>query len=156
MEDILKVTSIYSFDPGAVTGFGVGYFSDKEPLKIEYVESITYPGMLARMPAFIASRPDYVVAELFTSRTDNDFAPDVLGVRVEGLLDFAFDNRVLYRPRTKKEQVSDDLLREKGLWVTGKDVDWTDGRDANDTIIHMLGFVAFDLQHKPTLRRYFK
>lgn len=98
---------------------------------------------------------DHVVSEVFTNRTNNDFAADLTGVRVEGILDLLFDG-VVWRSRTKKEQVPDSILKENDMWVTGKQTGWTDGRDVNDAIIHVLGFVAFDLRHVPTLKKYFK
>lgn len=147
--------TIVVYDPGLITGVAEGVFSDTEPLHILGGAALTYEEVLAGFPD-IASVPfDYAVSERFVARTDNNFVPDLTPVRVEGILDLAYNQQVIYRPRTKKSQVPDSILREHGIWVTGKDVGWTDGRDVNDAIIHMLGFVAFDLRHVPTLREYF-
>lgn len=147
---------IVSFDPGKVTGVAAGTFSDTDPLTVDLVSVMQYPDIRDNADLFRETLVDHVVAEVFELRTDNEFAADLTGVRVEGILDFAFEGNITWRSRTKKSQVPDDLLRAHNLWVTGDDVNWEDGRDANDAIIHMLGFVAFDLKHKPTLRKYFR
>lgn len=153
-----KHTYIKSFDPGKVTGYARGFITAEKPLEVVEFAELTYEEMLSaqwRVP-YIYDYDEYVVSERFTLRTNNEYAPDLDGVRVEGMLDLMFGGRVRYRERTTKEQVPDSILKEHGLWKTGADVDWTDGRDVNDAIIHLLGFVAFQLKHKPTLRKYFK
>lgn len=148
--------SIVSFDPGLITGMASGKFSDTEPLTLGPVAAIPYEDLRANADMFREALVDHVVSEVFELRTDNEFAADLTGVRVEGMLDFAFEGNVVWRSRTKKSQVSDDLLRAHDLWKTGADVDWEDGRDVNDAIIHLLGYVAFDLRHRPTLEKYFR
>lgn len=155
-----NVTTITAYDPGKVIGIARGSFTDKEPLSILKAWAIPYPNFLewGQNPVedYGEFWSDIIVSEIFTARTDNEFVPDLTSVRVEGILDLAYGpNRVVWRPRTKKEQVPDKVLKDHGLWKTGKDVSWEDGRDVNDAIIHMLGHVAFDLRHKPTLRKYF-
>jgi len=153
------MTLIISFDPGLITGVATGEFSDDLPLKITGTQASGYEDILNA--AALTVREDlsnpftYQICESFEARTDNKFSPDLTGVRVEGVLDLMYPS-LIRRSRTKKEQVPDEVLKEHGLWVTGKDVSWEDGRDVNDAIIHMLGFVAFDLKHKPTLTKYFK
>lgn len=151
---------VEAYDPGKITGWARGWFDNDTPLQLTNVGAIEYKDFLDS--AFFltlhadAEYVDHVVAEQFDLRTNNAFAADLTGVRVEGILDVAYEGRVVYRSRTKKSQVSDELLRKLGWWKTGRDVDWEDGRDANDAIIHLLGYVAFDLKHKPTLKEYFR
>jgi hypothetical protein len=148
--------TIISYDPGLITGVAEGFFSDEEPLKILGAGVVSYEDLRDGREFIEQVHSDHVVSELFTSRTNNPFAPDLTGVRVEGMLDSYYGGRVVWRERTKKSQVPDQILHDHGIWRTGADVDWEDGRDANDAIIHMIGYVAFDLNHLPTLRKYFR
>ena len=147
---------IYAFDPGYATGMAVGEFSDETPLQLIDASIFAYPDML-KLPYALShlEAPDYVVSELFELNIGNEFVADLDAKKVEGVLEVTFPV-IAWRRRGDKAQVPDDLLRDIGWWKTGSDVEWEDGRDANDAIIHMLGFVAFDLEHLPTLREYFR
>lgn len=148
--------TVIAFDPGLITGVASGTFTESTPLELTDSGAITYQELLDGFGIILETEPDFVVAEKFESRSDQGFAPDLSSLRVEGLLDLAFQQDVVWRSPSKKSQVPDDLLREHGLWKTGSDVEWEDGRDVNDAIIHLIGFVAFDLRHVPTIRKYFK
>lgn len=151
-----KRTKIISFDPGKATGIASGWFSPDEPLQLVDAIIAPYEDWVEQTWHLLYGEglDDWtVVAERFDLRTNNDFAADLTGVRVEGGLELLHPN-IQWRSRTSKAQVSDDTLRKIGWWKTGSDVEWEDGRDANDAIIHMLGHVAFTLQHRPTLEAY--
>jgi hypothetical protein len=148
-------TTIVAYDPGKITGIAEGVFSDTEPLTILDALAVTYEELIEGFPFMLEVQHDIRVSEVFTSRTNNEFAADLIGVRVEGILDVAYGGDIVWRDRTLKSQVPDSILKEHGIWVTGSDVNWEDGRDANDAIIHMIGHVAFNLKHKPTLQKYF-
>jgi len=147
---------IVSFDPGYAIGMAVGEFSDTEPLKLVDAMIVDYPSFAQLVgPILSGTQADYVVSEKFVLSSGNDFTADLTAVKVEGQLESVFPE-IHWRQRSDKVQVSDDLLKRIGWWKTGEDVEWDDGRDANDAIIHMLGFVAFELNHIPTLRAYFR
>lgn len=148
--------TIVAYDPGKVTGIATGVFSDTEPLTITGSGIVPYDDFVDGFVILQEEEYDYVIAEVFESRDGQKFAPNLVGVRVEGILDVAYDQNIEWRSPSKKSQVPDKILKDSGDWVTGNDVDWEDGRDANDAIIHLIGFVAFDLKHKPTLRKYFR
>jgi hypothetical protein len=135
----------------------VGEFSDDEPLTLVDAAIFPYEDMrnLDRVVERLDDLPDFVVSEQFVLNPGNEFTADLHACKVEGMLEMCFPE-VRYRLRSTKSQVPDQLLKDHGLWQTGADVQWEDGRDANDAIIHMLGFVAFDLEHLPTLRKYFR
>lgn len=149
---------VYAFDPGRITGFAEGVYGPDFPLEIGSISAVE----LDRFVPFVRSlvrldrKPSFVISEGFKARTNNNFVADDTPKKVEGMLEALFPQTVIYRPRTKKAQVPDEILKEHGLWQTGKTVGWEDGRDANDAIIHLLGFVAFDQRHVPTLRKYFR
>lgn len=151
------MTTVLAYDPGLTTGWAKGTFTDTEPLTLLGAGNIGYDWFVdgtftSRVRSDFSA--DHVVVEQFILR-DNEFKADLTGVRVEGILEWWY-HPIIWRPPSKKAQVPDQVLKDHGLWQTGKSVNWEDGRDANDAIIHMLGYVAFDLRHLPTLRRYFK
>lgn len=148
------MTSVIALDPGYATGAAEGEFDESTPLQLLDTMVIPYNEWAEAWLILSENRPDHLVVEEF-NLADNDFKADLTGVKIEGTLELAFEE-IHYRDRSTKSQVSDDLLKEIGWWQTGKDVGWTDGRDANDAIIHMLGYVAFELQHLPTLKEYFR
>lgn len=145
----------WAFDPGHITGFVAGKWNRESPLKVVEVAAVLEDELLDFLYSHAGVCPDDVIVEGFKLRTNNSFAADPVAKKVEGILTGALGSLTM-RPPTKKEQVPDRVLKENGLWQTGKTVDWTDGRDVNDAIIHLLGFVAFDQRHLPTLRKYFR
>lgn len=150
------MSRIITLDPGKITGVATGWFSDVDPLTVRSVHAIEYSKIVT--PAWwdwVDGQFDVVVSEKFELR-NNDFAADLHPVRIEGMMDLMLPYRVVYRSPALKSQVKDDILKEHGLWKTGKDVDWEDGRDVNDALIHMIGHVAFTMKHVPTLRKYFR
>lgn len=150
------MTNILAFDPGAATGIAEGFFSDTEALQLVDCLLVPYPMWTDAWLTLSEYKHDHVVSEKFVLSGGNEFVADLTPVKVEGTLDLLYGDELHYRTRDLKSQVSDDLLREIGWWKTGEDVEWEDGRDVNDAINHMLGYVAFDLQHLPTLKRYFR
>lgn len=147
--------SVLALDPGYATGIATGHFDDNTPLQLEDAIIVPYEMWPEVWLAMSEEHFDHVTSESFDLK-DNDFKADLTPVKIEGTLDLLFGDQVVYRDRTLKSQVSDQLLKDIGWWKTGKDVMWEDGRDANDAIIHLLGYVAFNLKHRPTLREYFK
>jgi hypothetical protein len=73
-------------------------------------------------------------------------------VKIEGLVYGTAPNRVIWQRNDVKPQVPDALLKEHGLWITGKPVGWKDGQDVNDAQRHALAWGKFD--HLPTLTGY--
>lgn len=147
---------IMAFDPGYATGICVGEFTEDTPLQLVDAMIIPYEMMCELVIDPLGNTdPDYVVSERFELIAGNEFTADLHAPRVEGQLDSIFP-KIHWRSPSDKVQVPDALLQKLGWWKTRADVDWEDGRDANDAIIHMLGFVAFELNHIPTLRAYFR
>lgn len=147
---------LIALDPGYATGVAEGFLRDDEPLVLHDAGVIVYEDWPEGWLFLTEHRPDKLIVEKFTLR-DNDFKADLTPVKIEGTIDLGFtEDELIWRDPSTKEQVPDELLKEIGWWKTGADVDWEDGRDANDAIIHLLGYVAFDLKHKPTLKEYFK
>jgi hypothetical protein len=160
------VSSIWTFDFGKVTGVTHGWYGPTKPYELVcnwhvrgglqgFMEWMELNGM------FITPRfpGDVVVAEKFTQSPGNDFLANIDGIPIEGALAMAiYPNPVVWQTRNQKQKAGmyDAILKEHGLWVTGDDVEWGDGRDANDCIIHALEYLRTTAKHLPTLRKYFK
>lgn len=148
---------LLSIDPGEATGWSAWYVPDDEPMvRFDYgLVRGGLPGFVkwwASIGHAIVDAPrDVVVCEKFELGGDVRF-PNVEPLRIEGALFALSARRVVWQKRTDKAQVPDLLLREHGLWLTGKDVDWEDGRDVNDAQVHALIWGKFD--HMPTLEGY--
>ena len=56
--------------------------------------------------------------------------------------------------KAERRKRSKAFLRERGLYLTGKDVEAPDAEDAISATLHLLGFLR-DVRHRPTLERYF-
>ena len=84
-----------------------------------------------------------------------NFAPDLEPLRIEGVIMDHFGNIVNWHAPADKSLVGDDFLKEHDLWLTGKDVDHEDARDANDAMLHLFAH-AKRIRHMPTLEAYWR
>jgi hypothetical protein len=148
---------VMAIDPGKATG--IARFAYREDLPLELVDAYTVPGGLDG----ILERPwlieDAIGAfavpfEQFVLSAGNAFTPDLEAVKIEGGLQ-AVGVTLNRQSRSDKALVGDSMLKRHGLWRTGKQVGWKDGRDANDAIIHGLAW-AMKRRHRPTIERYWK
>lgn len=152
--------NIMSIDPGKSTGVAFGTYSDTQPY--ELVDVFQIPGGIVGFNEWLHNNhftnldEDYtVVSEKFVLRSSNAFVADVEPVRIEGLMYAYWGDRVIYQQRSDKTLVDDRILKEHGLWQTGSQHGWADGRDANDAIIHAIAYLKKQ-HHKPTLLHFFK
>lgn len=149
------MTYTLSIDPGMATGIALGSFTDTTPW--ELVDRwIVKGGVEGFIHWYYAVAPVQAlmgrwVSERFVLR-DNDFIANCEPLRIEGAM-LAFGLNPIFQLRTDKALCKDDVLKEHGLWTTGKMVGHVDGRDANDAIIHALAYMKKQ-KHYPTLRKY--
>lgn len=54
-----------------------------------------------------------------------------------------------------RKKASQEWMKERGLWTTGKEVGQPDADDVNSAMRHALGYMR-DIMHLPTLKEYFK
>lgn len=150
---------ILSIDPGESTGVAFGEYSDTDGYELVDCTQIQggANGFLqwAVDNHFYDLHPELVVvSEKFVLRSSNQFVANVEPVRIEGvMLALWGSDRVVYQQRSDKTLVDDRVLKRHGLWQTGKEHGWVDGRDVNDAIIHGLAFLK-KAHHRPTLRKY--
>ena len=145
------MTLITGYDPGLTTGVAWGRFSNDEPFKL--VKS--FNADLTRMRNFLmlevgpSTGNEIVVAERFVLSAGNRHAAELTGVRVEGMLELTYDT-IFWQPRSDKALVSDQMMKDNGYWVDKKVSNWTDGRDQNDAIKHILVWLMRH-GHRPTI-----
>ena len=136
---------LLAVDPGKTTGASLWQYSDTEPLECTWHGQIEdgIHGFIQYM--FDHDEPDVVVAEKFVldGRTPN---PDVTPLRIEGALMAYYEHVILQRNNFKKH-VSNELLKEHGLY-------WKGEPHAMDSARHALAYMKVN-RHMPTLRKYF-
>lgn len=154
------MTNLLVFDPGLVTGVAEMSYTDDEPIGLDlgYVVTNGALGMslMLSTTAGSAFKRGYhtVIYERFRLR-GNGPPPEIEGVRVEGVLIESFRDTMIPQHREHKHMVPDRVLKDNGLWQTGRMVAWEDGRDVNDAIIHGIYYAAFTQRHRPTLEAFF-
>lgn len=172
----MSINYVMAVDPGRATGVAIGRYSVSMPVEVIYTGIIpggtlgfcewlhdTQDGKYVVENDCSYNFPDHwgdlewhldYVCETFKPRGGN-FAPDSEPLRIEGVMMDHFGNNVIWHTPADKSLIGDDFLKEHQLWVTGKEVGHTDGRDANDAIIHL--FVHMMRQrHLPTLEAYWR
>ena len=154
------MTFLYGFDFGESTGIAYGHYDDKCPYELFQAWQVPN-GINGFLDWFHSefgeegSRPlNIAVAEKFVLNPGNQFAADLTGVPIEGALAALWRGEIHWQPPSAKAGIPDALLREHGLWQTGDSLGHTDGRDANDAIIHSLEFLRRSA-HLPSLKEYF-
>lgn len=155
---------ILSVDPGKVTGIAYGYYDDETPYSLVAVAAVN--GGASGLNEWILNSVqentvDTVVAEMFVP----DGSPggrETVSPQCEGVLIAHFhDVHTVWQSRSNKTwggmgaKAVDKRLKELGLWHTGKEVRWSDGRDVNDAIIHALQYLR-TIRHEPTLKMIHK
>lgn len=155
------MTNLWSFDFGETTGIALGAYGPNKPYEFLTAWEVHYG-----LEGFIdwwrgldipVSTFDAVVAEKFVLNPGeiNLSVPDLTGVPIEGALAALSPVPVVWQLRGIKTNVPDWILQDHGLWQTGLTVNHTDGRDANDAIIHALAYLHA-IEHLPTLQEYFR
>lgn len=153
-----------SLDPGKQTGIAAGFYGDNQPYTLLDVWQVS-DGVTGFINWWNATarevirnyewsflQPTVMVSEKFILRA-NAFVADTEPLVIEGALQALWSLPIHWQPRTDKTLVDDRVLKEHGLWHTGKQVGWKDARDTNDAIIHSLAYLKKN-KHIPTLEKY--
>lgn len=153
------MTKILSVDPGLATGIALGYYSDEDPYQLIWVDTL-HDGVTGvafnhwNNALFTQENADRVILENYIVRPGllgDPVALEVIGF-IKGVSALPITMRL---PSDKgKAGFMDSVLKKHGLWRTGKQVNHTDGRDANDAIIHALTWLIFKEKHQPTIDKY--
>jgi hypothetical protein len=172
----VTVEYIFAVDPGKATGVAFGRITDVEAVEVIYAGII--PGgtsgfiewlNLTDDGYYVArhdcekyypeeyNKMDYqvnIVSEVFQAKM-NPFVPDLEPVRIEGVLIDRFGKQLNWQKPLDKSLVGDEFLKLHDLWLTGAGVGHTDGRDANDALLHMFAYLM-KRKHLPTLSYYWR
>jgi hypothetical protein len=172
----MSVDYYMAIDPGKATGVAIGRVTDERAMDVIYTaiipggakglidwleltrdgKNITELDCMAYFPNEY-DNIDYhldVICETFQLRGGR-FAPDLEPLRIEGVLMDRFGSVVHWQSPSDKTLVGDGFLKEHDLWLTGRDVDHEDGRDANDALLHLFAF-SMKQRHMPTLEAYWR
>jgi hypothetical protein len=172
----MSVDYYMAVDPGRATGVAIGRVAHDRPMEVIYTaiipggargfidwlelvndgKNVTELDCMAYFPNEYYNL-DYhldVVCETFQLRGGR-FTPDLEPLRIEGVLMNRFGSVVHWQSPSDKSLVGDEFLKENDLWLTGKDVNHEDGRDANDALLHLFAR-AMKMRHIPTLEAYWR
>lgn len=161
------MTYILSIDPGLITGLSVGHYSKSHGYELEKAWTRDFRGLSDDLwnNTIPYDNKTVKVIERFVPQSGAEYTlkeDDLAGVEIIGMLKhaLALPDQIIWRTRGQKSiagspERSDQILKDHNLWQTGSMVDWHDGRDSNDSILHALGYLK-DTNHIPTLREYFK
>lgn len=167
------MTRLLTIDPGLSTGVALGFYDDTTPYTL-----LERWNVLGGVPGFVqfigeghVASADQLVSESFVLR-DNDFAADLVPVRVEGAI---LTLQALGSPHlparvtawqppsdkgsligypadcvsnTQRQRFRFDFLDRFGLFIPGTAQD-----DAHDAITHSIVFLRRK-RHRPTLLKY--
>ena len=172
----MSVDYYLAIDPGQASGVAIGRMTQDEPMEVIYTATVpfgtqgfidwletTNNGKHITEMDCMKNYPDMyneidyhldVVCERFRLR-GGVVNPDLEPLRIEGVLIDRFGSVVHWQEPSDKGLVGDDFLRNHDLWVTGKDVDHIDGRDANDALLHLFAR-TLKMKHYPTLDAYWR
>lgn len=143
---------LLAIDPGMATGWSCWEVAEHKAMwRVEY--GLIPAGVDGFIEWFRGNRwrADRIAFERFVLGGDVDY-PNLEPLKIEGALRAMWDGPVDWHLRSDKRHVTDKQLREWGFWVTGSQVDWTDGRDVNDAAIHALTWGKWN--HLPTLEHF--
>lgn len=172
------MTYITWFDPGLSTGIVTGWFNEDSHYESRYIWQI--PGGPQGLMDWLEDNPynfgdlgliggSIVGCEKFVPRPidgGSHTLESTIPLVGEGVLigrrvmpAYPFGNwqpagaQVLRKGKdpAQSKKFSDDLLKEKGLWLTGEDVGQPDANDAISSTKHIIHFLCHKLRHEPTL-----
>lgn len=147
---------ILSIDPGKATGFAFSSVDDETGRFKLLDQWVTHDGVDGVAAWFWSDardyyRPDITIVERFIVRPNQPVDP--IALEVIGFIKGTHPDasQIVWRLRSDKAHIPDQILKDHGLWFTGKQVNHTDGRDVNDAIIHTLSWLCFRAKHRPTI-----
>ncbi len=171
---------VLSIDPGMRTGIILGYYSDLTAYEridfwqidggleglIDWMADGYVNGTWYFSPS-IAVNDLTVVCEKFVpirSKVARTFKTEELEpIRIEGALRMELGDGIVWQRSSamvlaggetpaERKRNSDDVLRNAGLWLTGKkDLGMSDANDANAAQKHAIAYMR-SLKHEPTMR----
>lgn len=142
--------TLLSIDPGWATGVSLWTVPDDEPIERQaYWLVVGGPEGFNEWWRNDGPWVDLVICEEFIQdgRTPK---VDTNALQIEGYLMgvWGIDRVIWQRNAMKNTKTGDVLLKQHGLFLTGKLVHWKDGRDVNDSQLHALAWAKNN--HRPS------
>ena len=172
----MSVDYYMAIDPGEATGIAIGRITEDDAMEVVYtaivpggttglINWLENTGNGRHITEFDCMRNypkqydeiDYhldVICETFRVMATR-FTANVEPLRIEGVIMDRFGSVVHWQQPSDKKLVGDSFLKEHDLWQTGKALGHSDGRDANDALLHLFAF-AMKRKHIPTLEAYWR
>lgn len=150
---------LIAIDPGMRTGMVWGSYSKTQPF--ERMGFTQIDGGLDALAGRISGEYSaVVVCEKFKTRpmARSYKLAELEPIRIEGFLRGIFPDIKWQWPEQRKlttgpMKESEDILKNAGLWLTGKDLGMNDANDANAAQLHALAYLR-NIGHLPTVERY--
>jgi hypothetical protein len=149
-----RTTFAVGVDPGPSTGLSIirgdgvrVHIQQGSPSAVLDDFSIRFPFLCAPGADVLVGCERFVVTEQTARNSSQPVPLQVIGIveQLARLHDWTFK---LQSPSDAKHFVHNDVLRNAGLWVTGRDVEQHDANDANDATRHALMVLA---THRATM-----
>lgn len=155
MTDIrVRTTFAVGVDPGPSTGLAIirgdgfrAHIQQGTPSAVLDDFSIRFPFLCTPAADVFVGCERFVVTEQTARNSSQPVPLQVIGI-VEQLARLHGWTFKLQSPSDAKHFVNNTMLRETGLWTTGRDVEQHDANDANDATRHALTVLA---THRATM-----
>lgn len=152
---------VIAIDAGASTGMTTARVDENgivEILKIDqfvadWDTTVTY--IRQQVDGFITRGEEVqLVAEQFDLRPHNRFVADLTPVKINATLEYllslsgTIEPIVWQTPGMAKKLVTDEVLKNLGWYVTGKDVGYKDANDAKDSLRHLVYYLVHNQENR--------
>lgn len=159
-----EVTSVLAIDAGRSVGAAVIDFPWGSSPNLRHVHQFRHDDDVTLYKAVVDllykyHYVDVLVVEQFDLRPGNKFVADLTPVKLNAVIEFENAHHpkrspipmVWQTPAQAKGLVSNEALKNLGMWPTGKTVDQPDADDARDAIRHAIRYGVNVLKHMPTI-----
>lgn len=143
-----RTTFAVGVDPGPSTGLAIVrgdgfrvHVQQGTPSQVLDEFTLRFPFLLNQGVDVLVGCERFVVTDQTAKRSAQPVPLQVIGV-VEQLARIHGWTFRLQSPSDVKSFVNNTMLREVGLWATGRDVEQHDANDANDALRHALTVLA--------------
>lgn len=142
---------VTGIDPGLTSGVAIGFYTEDRALHIDSATNMDSEQMFMFLRGIHPSSDHAFVVERFVLSGGNKFTADLTAAEISGAIKLKIpQDKLVWQLRADKVLISDQWQKDNGYWLTGKRVNWTDGRDVNDAIKHILVWLLRN-DHRPTI-----
>jgi hypothetical protein len=172
------VTSILWFDPGVMTGIQYGVFTDSDAYEMRKVWQV--PGGVGGLRRFLHGGENslFLHADIIGCEKWIPFSLEGMSHTLESTLPLVLEGVLVeaeimpeypdgnWQPATaqtlvhgsspqRSRKLTNQLLEDKGYWMTGSMIGADDANDVNSTTRHILHYMTRTLKHTPTIEKLY-